>query len=320
MKTTAIAFSNIALVKYWGKRDENIILPYNSSISMTLDKFFTKTTIDFSDEYKNEFYINGQLKSDEKVDRFMQLISKIKVIKNYKIMTENNFPTSAGFASSASGFAALSATVNSSLKLNLDKKHLSILARQGSGSASRSIHGGFVIWNKGEKSDGTDSFAQQLFSEDHWPELKLIACITQTEEKSVSSRNGMKQSVQTSPMYQNWLDTIDEDIHNVKKALESKDFKLLGETAEKNALKMHDIMHTTVPKINYWNKKTVKIMDIVKKLRTKGIRCYFTIDGGPQVKILCLEKDVDRITKEIPVEYVVCGVGPGYKLSKEHLF
>lgn len=333
MKASAIANANIALVKYWGKRNEKLMLPNNSSISMTTDGLYTHTTVEFDKRYGEDvFILNGKelRKGSEEYDDYVGLF--LKVVRETagrelkaKIVSNNNFPTGAGLASSASGFAALATAVNEALSLNLDKRKLSMLARRGSGSATRSIHGGFVEWKMGEKEDGSDSYAEQIAGPAHWPEFKMVACITSKKEKKIKSRVGMAQSVATSPMYKCWLRTVNEDLEKVRKGILEKDFTLVGKLAEENCLKMHATMITTKPPIIYWNSATLDIIHSVMEWRDEGLECYFTIDGGPQVKIICLERDVDEIVKRCKAlgcmeDCIVMKPGEGARLTGDHLF
>ncbi len=328
MKATAIANANIALIKYWGKRNKELILPYNSSISMTCDGLWSKTTVEFGDYSEDTIVINDEeLKKDEKdVQGHIERIRKMSGInKNAKVVSESNFPVAAGLASSASGLAALTLATTAAAGMKLDKKQLSILARQGSGSASRSIEGGFVEWVKGEEEDGSDSYAKQIKSKEHWPEFRMIACIVSEAKKATSSRAGMSQTVSTSPYYEGWLKSIDQDLQHMREGIMKKDFTIVGSTAEANALKMHATMMTTRPSIIYWQPATVEIMHWIMKARDEGLECYFTMDAGPQVKILCLSKDEKEIIKNVMElegvkKTIVCKPGDGAHLTQEHLF
>jgi diphosphomevalonate decarboxylase len=333
MKSSAIAPVNIALVKYWGKRNKELMLPKNSSISMTTDGLYSHTTVEFDKKYKEDIFIlnnlefkNGSEEYDEYIGSFLNLVRKIKKTDfKAKIVSKNNFPTSSGLASSASGFSALAAAVNEALDLGLDKKGLSMLARRGSGSATRSIHGGFVEWEKGEREDGSDSFAEQIADSQYWPEFRMIVCITSKKEKKVSSRAGMAQTVATSPLYETWLKTVEGDLKKVRKGIIDKDFTLVGKTAEENCLKMHSTMITTTPPIIYWNKTTINIMNSVISWREEGLESYFTIDAGPQVKIICLEKDANEILKRCKSlegieDVIITELGQGAVITDEHLF
>jgi len=330
MKASAIANSNIALVKYWGKRDKRLFLPYNGSISMTLDGLYTHTTVEFDSRYgKDTFTLNGKevMQGDEleEVVNHLNLIREMaKINQKARVVSKNNFPTAAGLASSASGLAALSMAGAKAAGLNLSKKELSILARRGSGSASRSIEGGFVEWLRGEKTDGTDSYATQIAPQDHW-DFRIITVITSGKEKKIKSRAGMAQTVATSAYYKDWLATVEEDLKKVREGILKKDFKLVGETAEYNCLKMHATMMTTRPPIIYWNPTTMDIIHSVLEWRDNGLGAYFTIDAGPQVKIMCMEKDMNEIKQRLKEikniqDVIVCRPGEGARLVDKHLF
>ncbi len=333
MKATAIANANIALIKYWGKRDEGLFLPQNSNIGLTTDCLSVKTTVEFSPKNKKDILIlnnrNYPLNSKEYKKYLKPFLNKIRKLagtkRKIKMVSQSNLPKGAGLASSAAGFAALTAAVNEALGLGLNKREMSILARQGSGSACRSIYGGFVEWRKGKKDDGSDSFAFQIAPADYWPDIRMIICLTSKKEKKVSSREGMAQTVKTSPFYPCWLKTIDKDIKTAKRAIKNRDISLLGKISEENCLKMHALMITTKPPIIYWNEKTINLIHKIRQLREKGLKCYFTIDAGPQVKILCEKKDLKEIIKEVKSptaakDVIIAKPGPGPKISKSHLF
>ncbi len=330
MKETARAHSNIALIKYWGNRNKELVLPYNNSISMTLDKLSTTTTVEFLEKYKEDtLKIDGKKASKEEVERIKPLLNIVRKKAGKmlfaRVESESNFPKSAGLASSASAFAALALASTKAIGLHLDKKELSILARFGSGSASRSIEAGFVQWLKGENEDGSDSYAVQLAPQNHWPELTMIVNVLSIKEKKVKSRTGMNHSTDNSVFYKCWLDTIEQDIKIAKNALLEKNFTLLGKTTELNCLKMHSTMLTTEPHLIYWEAETITLMKEVMQMREEGIECYFTIDAGPQVKVLCLEKDAKKIEKrfskmnEVKKTYI-CKAGEEAKLIDKGLF
>ena len=331
MKASSISPINIALIKYWGKRDQDLILPYNSSISMTVDGLNVHTTVDFDNKYTEDVFIlngreveQGSGEYKKYIGRFLNIVrEKYNIDSKVKIVSKGNFPASAGLASSASGFSALSTAINSALNLNLDKKELSILTRQGSGSSTRSIYNGFVEWKKGEEVDGSDSYAEQIIND--WADFRMVICITTKKEKKVKSRAGMAQSVATSPMYSGWLSSIEDDIEITRKGIREKDFSIVGKTAEENCLKMHAVMMTTKPPIIYWNDVTVKIIRSIIDWRENGLESYFTIDAGPQVKILCTENNVKEIVKNCKKiegikNIIVAKPGEGSKIVSKHLF
>ncbi len=333
MKASAIANANMALVKYWGKRDSELILPQAGSVSMTMSGMTAHTTVEFNDSYKEDIFIldekeykAGSEAYDDYIEKFLGIVRKISgTDTKVKIQSQNNFPTGAGLASSAAGFAALAKAVDSALNLSLSDKELSILARQGSGSATRSIFGGFAEWKRGKLADGSDSFAEQIVKEAYWPEFRLVACVTSKKEKKVKSRAGMDQTVNTSPLYPNWIESTKEDVEQMKNLILKKDFTKVGELAEHNALKMHAVMMTTKPSLIYFNPLSLELMHYVQDSRDNGLELYFTIDAGPQIKILCLEKDVERLQDDLSrfenlEEVIVTKPGPGARLSDEHLF
>ncbi len=304
-KASAKANANIALVKYWGKRDEKLILPQNSSISMTVSGLQAHTTVAFSKSYRaDSLTLNGKRMGpgdkdyDDYVGRFLAVVRKEAGTRmGARICSRNNFPTSAGLASSAAGFAALAAAVNEALAMGLNKKGLSILARKGSGSAARSVLGGFVEWSKGTKKDGSDSYARQIAAPNHWSEFRMLICLSSRKEKKVKSRAGMQQTVATSPFYGCWKASVSEDLKKVKKGIMEKNFSLVGKAAEKNCLKMHALMMSTRPALIYWNAVTLELINSVWRWRKEGLECYFTIDAGPQVKIMCLKNQLTELKK-----------------------
>lgn len=320
MKATAKANTNIALIKYWGKRDENLFLPMNSSLSITLDRFYTVTTVEFQEKLeKDQFFLNGKPASDKEANNVYSFLDKIRnrfsVNLHAIVSSENKVPTAAGLASSASGFAALAAAATKALKLDIEERELSILARQGSGSACRSVYGGFVEWQKGKREDGKDSFAIQLLPENQW-QLSILSVMVNSKEKKVSSREAMKRTVEKSPFYLGWLQGVERDLDLAKKAIEVRDFQALGEVMEANALKMHGTMLGAEPPILYWESGTLEVIKQVQELRLSGINAYFTIDAGPNVKVLCLPEDEKEVNKSLLMlpsvqEVLVCHPGPG---------
>ena len=306
MKATAKAHTNIALIKYWGKRDEEKILPMNNSLSLTLDGFYTTTTVTFKEELeKDAFVLNEQVVTGEaynRVTNYLDLIRNLAGKSNLyaEVYSVNAVPTAAGFASSASGFAALAAAATRAIGLNVNEQELSKITRQGSGSACRSIYGGFAEWVKGEKLDGSDSYAVPIVPKEYW-DVRVAAVVLNAEEKNVSSRVGMKRTVDTSVFYQGWLDSISYDLQEIKAGIQDRDFEKVGQIAEANCLKMHATTLGANPPFTYWQDSTLYIMQTVQKMREAGIPVYFTIDAGPNVKVLYLpehEKLVEETLKQ----------------------
>jgi diphosphomevalonate decarboxylase len=295
MKATARAHTNIALIKYWGKRNESLILPTNNSLSLTLDGFFTTTTVDFHEDYsKDRFLLDGKEETGEAYNRVVSFLDLIRrqAGKNIhaKVESINDVPTAAGFASSASGFAALAAAGSKAIGMELDNQELSRLTRQGSGSACRSIYGGFAEWQMGEREDGLDSHAVPIAPQNYW-DVRVAAVVLTATKKKVLSREGMKRTVETSAFYDGWLKGIPADLKGIKQAIRDKDFEKLGAIAEANCQKMHATTLGADPPFTYWQDSTMRVMQTVQELREQGIPAYFTIDAGPNVKVLYLPEN-----------------------------
>ncbi|HHV39566.1 MAG TPA: diphosphomevalonate decarboxylase [Tepidimicrobium sp.] len=313
----ARAYANIALIKYWGKRDDQLVLPMNSSLSLTLDSLYTETEVVFDEKVDRDyFYLDGKIQdmeSTNRVNRFLDLFRDAAGINRFAIIRSINYvPTGAGLASSASGFAALAAAANVASGLNLDHRELSIYARQGSGSATRSIYGGFVEWKKGTNEE--DSYAVPI-DDGKW-DIGMVIVIVNSRKKNISSREGMKQTLLTSPFYNNWVESAEEDLKRIKIAIENRDIKLIGKIAEANSFKMHATMLGADPPLLYWEPETIRVMEIVYELREEGTPCYFTMDAGPNVKILCRLSDAQRIRRRLEQGFkskhiIVAGSGPG---------
>jgi len=324
MKATAIAPANIAFIKYWGKKDEELRLPTNGSISMNLSNLLTTTTVEFSSKYKSdEILINNKIdeKENKRVENFLDKVRQMaKSNLRAKVVSENNFPKSGGLASSASGFAALTVAATASIGLNLSKEELSILARIGSGSACRSIPHGFVEWFEG--NDSQSSFAQSIHPADYWNILDIIV-IFQKGDKKITSTDGQKL-VKTSLFFKERLNNIKNKIENIKELIKQKDFINFGELVEKEALELHAIMLTSDPPILYLQPKSIEIIQAVWQWRSEGLSVYFTIDAGPNIHLICQEKDqkqlVDKLQKIKGIKYIVNSPTVGTRLTKKYLF
>jgi diphosphomevalonate decarboxylase len=298
---TAIACANIALIKYWGKRDVALNLPAVGSISLTLEALKTQTRITFDPKLDVDKLIINNREAPEsqqkRIGNFLDIIrDKSGSDLCAEVSSENNFPTGAGLASSASGFAALTLAATGAMGLKLDKNELSELSRRGSGSATRSIFGGIVEMQKGSDPSGKEDFAIQLAAQDYW-DLWLLVLITSEKEKQIGSTEAMNLSAKTSPYYQNWINSSDKDLDEMRDAIRKKDFEKLGDLAEFSALKMHALTLSSRPPIFYWNSKTLELIEEIKVLRRSGIPVYFTIDAGPQVKVITLPGHISMLKK-----------------------
>lgn len=318
MKKTARAHTNIALIKYWGKKNAELRLPLMSSLSMTLDAFYSETSLETGQQ--NEFYLNNQKQSDQSAQRVFKYLHKLQdrfglPYDALKVSSINHVPTAAGLASSSSAFAALAASFCAYYDLDVDRKMLSRLARIGSGSASRSIYGGFAIWQKGH--DDKSSYAYPL-DEKPAMDLHLLAVELDQKPKKLSSTKGM-QAAQNSPFFQPWLARNDAELNDMIAAIKNNDFTKLGSLAELNANEMHAINLTAQPEFTYFEPNTIKAIKLVEELRQQGIECYYTIDAGPNVKILTPLKNIKEIKKLFLSEFsnvkiINASFGPGVSI------
>lgn len=297
---------NIALSKYWGKRDKDLNLPTNSSVSISLPGLGTQTEIRCTTQGKDQVILNGQALDDSHpfATRVSRFLNHFRTDTNtyFKVDTINTVPTAAGLASSASGYAALVLALNDLFEWNLSLKQLSLLARFGSGSASRSLYPGFAVWNQGSQEDGMDSLAEPM--DTVWPEFCIGLLEIDVKEKPVSSTQGMQQTVETCDLYQAWPQQANRDVDVIKQAIINKDLPALGKKAEHNALSMHATMIATWPPIVYWQPDSVASMHKIWQLREQGLQLYFTMDAGPNLKLMFLEKDrlkVERAFNNVKV-------------------
>jgi diphosphomevalonate decarboxylase len=325
-KTTAIAGSNIAFVKYWGNLDDKLNIPMNGSISMTLDAAHTLTTVEFHPDLPaDQLTINGLLAGRQATARASAFLDHIRQMAgkywHARIISSNSFPTGAGIASSASGFAALSLAATRALGLNLSNVELSRLARLGSGSASRSIDGGFVEWLPGGRDE--DSFATPLAPEGHWDLLDIIAIISK-EHKQVGSSSGHPLA-HSSPFYQARLGAVQGTLKRVRRAIKERDFTTFGELIEEEAVSLHVAAMTSKPSVLYWQPGTIALLHALRSWREEGGPTgYFTMDAGPNVHVIAQRKDADALQEKIMAvegvqEILLCGVGPGARIIDDDL-
>ena len=297
----ALAHPNIALIKYWGKRHIPLNLPAVSSLSVTLDTFETDTTVTWDHGGATDrIVVNHTLltgKGAQRVERFLDLVGGTDRPR-CAIESTNNFPTAAGLASSASAFAALALATCAAADQDLDRTRLSILARQGSGSASRSLWGGWVRWDKGERVDGTDSHGIPLAPRDHW-DVSVVVALVGSGPKPIGSTAGMVRTQETCALYPGWVDSAEADVREAEAALEARDLDRLGAAMERSTYKMHATMIATWPPIRYWRPQTVAVLEAIESLRQAGVSAWSTMDAGPNVKVLCATEDVPRVVAAI---------------------
>ncbi|GIW44535.1 MAG: diphosphomevalonate decarboxylase [Candidatus Binatia bacterium] len=285
----AVAHPNVALVKYWGKRDPQLNLPSVGSISLTLGGLETEVTVEPTKAGADEYWSNGHRVTGEpfrNISSFLRIFRDLFGLgEHLKVVSRSNFPVAAGLASSASTYAALTLALATYYRLDVSAQELSVLARRGSGSACRSLWGGFVEWYPGERPDGKDSYAAPLPWPASWP-IAVVVAITDPQPKATASRSGMQRAL-TSPFFRAWVASQEEDLNEARQAIALGDLERLGTVAERNCLKMHAVALSGDPPLCYWRPGTIAAMETVRALRASGIPAYFTIDAGPQVKVLC---------------------------------
>ena len=307
MSTSAKAHPNIALLKYWGKQDRPGNYPATPSVSITLNTLSTTTTVEAASA--NSVWLNGIEVHDTKIDTTLDAWRQRYDIPALTIKTQNNFPTSAGLASSASGFAALITAIDAHCELSLSDAEKSGLARMGSGSAARSIHGGFVTLTE------PDWQGQQLLPNEAWP-LRVVIAITTMGPKDVSSSAGMERSRLTSPYFEAWVSSTTLDYAPMIEAVTTRNFDKLAELAEASCLKMHALMLSSKPGLVYWHAATVACMHQIRALREQGLNVFFTVDAGPQVKAICTEEHAQSVQQALAnlpgvEETIQVGLGSG---------
>ncbi len=329
MKATATAHPNIALVKYWGKRSERLILPHQSSLSVTLGPLSVTTTVEFFEGPGDDAVtLNGKPAKGTERQRVVDALTLVRKearkalgrkLGRATMVSAGDFPPSAGLASSAAAFAALAVAARAAAGFARDTRAESVLARQGSGSACRSIEGGFVRWNRGQRPDGKDSFAEQLFDEGHWPQLRMLVGMVSREEKEVKSRDGMRSTVETSPYYRAWAEDAEREVRAIVRHIKRRDLEAVGELSERNAWRMHASALGANPPLCYLKPQTLAVIEACRTARREGVGVWFTLDAGPNPVLLTLEKDRARAAKLIraqgAVEIVSCAPAGDAALS-----
>ncbi len=327
-KTTVRAGSNIAFIKYWGVADPAINLPLNNSISMTLAEAFTTTTLEWVEQglTSDEITLDGERLSPQAATRLIAHLDLLRGLTDVdyraRVVSRNNFPMASGIASSASGFAALTVAGTRALGLDLGPTELSALARRGSGSASRSLFGGFVEWEQGH--DDASSVAFQRHAADYW-DLVDVVVVVSSAAKHVSSAGGHTLAA-TSPLNAGRIASLDAALSAVREAIDHRDLDLLGPVIEQDALAMHGVMMTSTPSLLYWQPGTLEILQAVRRWREYDrLPVYFTIDAGPNVHLICERSTVQPLLERLSAlasvkRTIVSGPGLAPHAMGEHLF
>ena len=295
----AIACANVALVKYWGKRDARLNLPAVGSLSLTLGALQATARVRPALEPGAvRFTQDGSRVSgiaEQRMSRFLDHVAGLAGSERpLGVDVEANFPVGAGLASSAAIFCATAAAAAAAVGLRLTRRELSGLARLGPGSAARSVFGGFVEWRRGERSDGSDSIAFQVADESAW-DVAMAVAVTSDERKSVASRDAMEHVGATSPLFAAWVEAQEPDLEAMRRAIATRDLARVGTIAEENCLRMHATAIAARPPILYWRPATLAAIVAVQEMRRDGLEAYFTIDAGPQVKALCRGSDLPAV-------------------------
>ena len=313
MRATARAQPNIALIKYWGKRDTHRNLPAVGSISMTLADLYTRMQVEGDESLTSDvFELNGRDEAGM-LPRVSHCLDRVggAARPQVRVISQCNFPVAAGLASSAAAFAALVVAANAALQCGHGDNALARLAGNASGSAARSLLGGFVEL----ENRSADIKVCQLLAEQQWP-LQVVVAITTKGPKPLSSGDAMEISRKTSPFYDRWIEQQPADLDEARAAIASQDFARLGSIAEHNCLKMHSVMWGSRPPIVYWNSVTLACMQTIRGLQADGVAVFFTIDAGPQLKEVCLPDETARVQQALAAtpgvtEVMLTGLGAG---------
>jgi len=329
--STFLATPNIAVVKYWGKRNNTLNLPDNGSISVTMDDGLRSiTSVHFDGLMRHDrLVLNGKEAHEGELARASAVLDAVRkaagIGTRANVVSKNNFPTAAGIASSASGFAALACAAADAAGLKASSKQLSIFARLGSGSACRSVLGGFVEWKMGSRKDGSDSYAVQIAPASHWPALRNVIAITDPERKKLGSADGMEITTRTSTLYPERVKSRPKILAHMRRAILKRDLPSFLELAMRESSHMHAVMLDSFPPIIYLNDISRDIMAGVHDFNgKKGKICAgYTFDAGPNAHIYTSEEYVEEIEGMLRSIHgihrmIVCRPGNGpRKLSRK---
>jgi len=302
MEASARACANIALAKYWGKADLRQNVPAVPSISLTLDQLVTETRVRFDHSLSSDLVrLDGRRATEAEAERVVVMLDRVRrearLRVKARVSSHNRFPTAAGLASSASGFAALAGAASAAAGIRFNARRLSALARASSASAARSIYGGFVELPAGGRGD-VDLAARPIAPGEHW-NLRLVVALTEPGKKKVGSTEGMERSRKTSPYYQAWLDQAPKWSRKIKRAIKERELDTLGATMEQSTLAFHCCAITSDPPIFYWAPATLAALATVRGLRERGVSVWATMDAGPHVKALCEAGDASRVRQAL---------------------
>ncbi len=296
LSATAQASPNIAFIKYWGNRDSALRLPVNGSISMNLDGLFTRTSVSFQPALAlDELIINDRQVSGKGLERVSGILDLVRqaagIDVRAEVVSENNFPTGAGIASSAAAFAALALAATQAAGLNWSEAAISRLARLGSGSASRSIPSGFVEWKMGTGDE--DSYAVSIAPPEHWDLADCVAIIA-AGHKATGSTEGHALAP-TSMLQAARVADAPRRLEICRQAILERDFETFATLIELDSDMMHAVMMTSQPALFYWKPATLSVMEAVRSWRAEGLQVAYTIDAGPNVHVICRQAEMAQV-------------------------
>ncbi len=319
MQATARARPNIALIKYWGKRDTGRNLPAVGSISITLADLFTETSVRFDDGLRQDRLVVNDLHEPHMMARISQCLDEVVGLDRPRASVDSicNFPIAAGLASSASAFAAVVVAGTAAAGRQCDVDEMASLAGSASGSAARSLYGGYVELT----SSDDDISVACIRGVEEWP-LRVVVAVTKSGAKAIGSGVAMEISRKTSPFYKRWIEAQAADLKTARDAIDARDFEKLAAVAEHNCLKMHSVMWASRPPVVYWNSATLNCMQTIRELQSRGVAVFFTIDAGPQVKAICLPEEESSVKRALAdtsgvSSVLVSGLGSGAELVNQ---
>ena len=313
MRATARAQPNIALIKYWGKSDTRRNLPAVGSISITLADLSTTMCVEFDKALPGDVLTVNERDNVDMLPRVTRCLDTVAGEQRHaaRVVSTSDFPIAAGLASSASAFAALVVAADAAVEGGRETAQLARLAGAASGSAARSLYGGFVEL----ENSGGDISLRCLRPAHEWP-LRVVVAVTTVAQKPISSTAAMELSRKTSPFFARWVEQQEHDLAAARTAIASRDFSLLASISEHNCLKMHSVMWASRPPVVYWNSATLACMQAVRELQSRGVAVFFTIDAGPQLKAVCETADEAAVRDSLEdidgvEDILVSGLGAG---------
>jgi diphosphomevalonate decarboxylase len=319
VKATVEASPSLALIKYWGKQDGDRNVPATSSLAITLEGLWTRTTVECAGD-DDRIEVNGALQPT--TGRFAALFGRVREATGYAgafaVRSRNNFATAAGLASSSSGFAALAAGCIRATGTDLADAACSAIARVGSASAARSVFGGFTVLREGAEA------AEKIHDASHWPELRVVVCTVREAAKVLSSGSAMELTKRSSPFFSAWLEDARLLFEDALGALAERNLPRLGELMRQSYLRMHATLLGSSPPVIYFEGDSLRIIALCAELRRTGVDAWETMDAGPQVKILCTAEDADvvvrALARELPaLKTTVCRIGTGVRPTSEEV-